>query len=408
MSGYWPSIWPAEDGGPTRTQLVAGSLDARAGHLTATFRPLVATTMLVRRDPGELYVLAHGLGDDTVAWVEKIDPITLETTQRSPDLAAGPMWPGGLAVHADGHLVTVYGRFAHRLDPIDLTVVATYELPRDRPYNSFVILERGVIATKDFAKDGEQPSQLLALDPVTLAPIAEPLDLPERSIARLSASGDVVYLVGDAHLWRAEWSVDGWALDESFSPAYLGDTGATYGWDVVISAGFGWLLDNGEGSERYAGTMHGRGQNDAPLHLVRIDLETGAVRRAEVCGRPGGLVVNPPVVDIERGVVVGYDSGNGVIAGFDVDDLSLRWRHDQNHASHLLLYEGSGELVTHDHDAKRMADQLVVLDVATGEERARVDTGSPLQSVLFPTPGAQRDLYSAGFAGISRVAFGAE
>ena len=42
---------------------------------------------------------------------------------------------------------------------------------------------------------------------------------------------------------------------------------------------------------------------------------------AEVCGRPGGLVANPPVVDEARGVVVGYDSGNGVMTGFDLDSL---------------------------------------------------------------------------------------
>jgi hypothetical protein len=51
-----------------------------------------------------------------------------------------------------------------------------------------------------------------------------------------------------------------------------------------------------------------------------------------------------------------------------------------------------------------MADQLVVLDIETGAERARVDTGSPFQSVVFLAPGFGRDLYYVAFPVLSRVA----
>jgi hypothetical protein len=50
-----------------------------------------------------------------------------------------------------------------------------------------------------------------------------------------------------------------------------------------------------------------------------------------------------------------------------------------------------------------MMDQLVVLDIATGDERLRVDTGSAVQSVLFPATGWSRDVYYCSFAGIARV-----
>jgi outer membrane protein assembly factor BamB len=136
----------------------------------------------------------------------------------------------------------------------------------------------------------------------------------------------------------------------------------------------------------------------APLHLVRVDLATCDVAMVEVCGKPGGLVANPPVVDEQRGVVVGYDTGNGVLAGFDLATLTPLWRRDQDHGSHLLLYAGTGELVTGDH-----AD-VVVLDVATGSELARADTGAGMQSVLFPAPGVERDFYICSFLTVSRVA----
>ena len=51
----------------------------------------------------------------------------------------------------------------------------------------------------------------------------------------------------------------------------------------------------------------------------------------------------------------------------------------------------------------RGVDQVVVLDITKGAEIARADTGSPVQSVLFPTPGFGRDVYLCSFAGISRV-----
>ena len=48
-------------------------------------------------------------------------------------------------------------------------------------------------------------------------------------------------------------------------------------------------------------------------------------------------------------------------------------------------------------------DQVVVLDIETGEERARVDTGSPVQSVVFLAPGFDRDLYYCAFPCVSRI-----
>jgi hypothetical protein len=69
----------------------------------------------------------------------------------------------------------------------------------------------------------------------------------------------------------------------------------------------------------------------------------------------------------------------------------------------MILYPDTGELVTHDHDSERMAEQLVVLNIETGAERGRVDTGSPIQSPVFPAAGFGRDLYSCAFPGISRI-----
>jgi hypothetical protein len=411
---YWPSRWPAEDGGPARTQAPrsGAGLDLQTGErLETRSRDVAAATMVVLREPGEAYLLRHTGGADAISWVERFDPESLETLERSPDLPGGPTWPGGMGAHANGSLYVVFGEHAHRLGS-DLRPIISRRLPRQRPYNSFVVLPDGHLATKDFggalpggAEAPREPAELLILEPDQLDIVAR-LAVPERSIARLSASGDDIYIVGDSSLFRARWDGATIALDSDFQPRYRTIDGQTYGWDAVIDGGAAWFLDNGAGSERYAGTFRGQGISTAPLHLVRVDLATGAVGLTEICGLPDGVVANPPAIDPVRRVAVGFDSGNGVLAGFSIRDdggLEPRWQRTQDHACHMIRFPDTGELVTGDHDRERMADQVVILDIETGEEKARADTGSPVQSVVFPSPGFDRDLYLCSFTTLTHV-----
>ena len=414
-AGYWASRWPGEDGGPRRTEIprTGAGLGIGAGErLAVTTREAVVATMVVLRVPGEVYLLRHTGGPAAISWVERIDPTTLDVLERSPDLPGGKTWPGGVAAHANGAIYVAFGRHVHRLTA-DLRSVVTRELPRDRPYNSFVILPDGHLALKDFGgalpmgigQTDDETCEVLVLEPEHLGTVAS-VTLPERSIARLSADGPDVYVVGTHHLWRARWDGRELTLDVDFHPRYRTVEGQTYGWDAVLTDGAAWFLDDGEGTEGFAGTFAGRGVSPAPLHLVRVDLATGAVGLTEICGLPNGIVANPPAVDVRRRIAVGYDSANGVLAAFDIgpDGVTApRWTREQHHACHPILYPDTGELVTNDHDAERMMDQVVVLDLESGEERARVDTGSPLQSVVFLAPGFDRDLYYVAFPMVGRI-----
>ena len=117
--GYWPSAWPAEDAGPLRQQVAAGAF---AGLQTAdpsvVWRDAHGATMVVRRDPGEVFLHGHSVGGESsvqTSWVERINPTTLETLSRVDELPGGSAWPGGIAAHADGSLIVVFGNHAHRL-----------------------------------------------------------------------------------------------------------------------------------------------------------------------------------------------------------------------------------------------------------------------------------------------------
>jgi len=404
--------WTTEDGGARRPQFVAGArLALRPDEsLIATSRAMLVLTMVVVAPSGQVFALCHTGGDDAVSWIEEVHPDTLETMATSDKLPGGAAWPGGVSVHDNGDLYVVFGNHAHRLSR-DLRVVAARELPRRRPYNSFVTLSDGCIVTKDFV--GSRPgnemaepfaaSQLVVLEPNRLQIVAT-LDLPEGSIARLSADGNDVYVVGTSALWRAKWDGARLSLDD-FRGEYRRFEGQGFGWDAVIADGSAWFLDNGESTHKFAGTLRGVGTATAPLHLVRVRLDTAEVSLVEICGLGGGVVANPPCVDVRSKTVIGFDSGNGVLAGFAYDETSVRktWSHEQNHGSHMLLYPDSREVVTAHHDSQRGVEQVVVRDVVTGVERARIDTGSAIQSVVFPACGTQRDFYWCSMLALTRV-----
>ena len=253
-------MWSAEDGGPTRHASDHRHWDL-TGSAVTTSRLVIAATMVVASS-NRYYLIGHSAGDGAASFVEEFDPLTLDVLRRSPDLAGGPVWPGGGAVIRSGDLVVVFGRHAHRLSP-DLEIVEVRELPRERPYNSFVELDNGYLVTKDFggARPGEdvtwtaESCELLALDPRTLATVAS-VTMPEGSVARLSAHGNDVIVVGVEHLWVWSLTEDGFV--EQMSVPYRRDGGG-YGWDAVIADGRAWFLTNGAGSERYDGSLLGKG-----------------------------------------------------------------------------------------------------------------------------------------------------
>lgn len=439
-AALWDGPWPAEDGGPRRAQQATGlrGLDVRAGErleVTAV-RDALATTMVVLRDPGEVYVLRHTLGrrpleDPVVAWVEQIDPVTLQPIRRSADLESGPFWPGGMAAHADGSLHVVTGNHCHRLSA-QLDVLVTRQLPGERPYNSFVVLTDGTLVMKDFDRDVREPARLVLLDPERLERRCEDVPLPEAAIARLSADGDDVYVVGASAVTRLRW--DGAALrpDTDWGAAYL-QPGQSYGWDPVIAGGHLWFMDNG--AHDFVTTMQGAGIAPGPVHLIRMSLtDPRDIERVEVCGAARGAVTDPPFYDAQRRIAVAYDSANGVVQAFRFDGrLTPLWRRELGHAAHMIGYPDTGELVLHDFHGPAVGrtrlgravsrratmimrnprlrslatrtsrDEVVVVDIETGEERGRAAVPSLLQSVVFPAPGFGRDLYWCSMTTIARV-----
>jgi hypothetical protein len=439
----WPSPWPAEDGGPERAQQPHGlrGLGLRDGERLrlAARRDAPGTTMVVLRDPGEVYVLRHTIGrrpltDPATAWVERVDPETLAPVACSPQLPAGPFWPGGLAAHGDGTLHVVFGTYCHRLSP-ELDLLASRRLPGERPYNSFAVLPDGSLAMKDFDRGADAPARLVVLDPRTLERRAADLVLPEAAIARLSADGEGLVVVGARTLMRIAWDGDRLRHEDRFDLPY-DRPGRSYGWDPVIAGGHVWFLDNG--AHDFATTMRGAGVAPGRVHLWRVALENPSDHECvPVCDAPRGAVTNPPLYDAARRIAVAYDSANGVVQAFRFDGaLNPLWRRELSHAAHMVLFGDTGELVLGDFHGpafgrtrlgramarrttvalrrprvQRVAttgsrEDVVVVDIESGAERGRVGVPSLLQSVVFPAPGFERDLYWCSMSTLARVTAG--
>jgi hypothetical protein len=260
---------------------------------------------------------------------------------------------------------------------------------------------------KNQVRDGSGLSYLTRLEPERLAPVGREAEIPEASIARLSKdvdnAGDAVYVVGEERMFRFRLTDDGLARDPDFAPRYrtLPPAEQSYGWDAVIADGSAWLMDNG--ANDYQVSLRGRGTATGPLHLIRVGLAEGIVESFLPFGLPGGTIVNPPLVDPSRRIAVAFDSGNERIAGFRYGggELVRLWEQPFGAANHFLLYPDSGEIVV--NDFRDGEDHVVVLDVSTGAERGRVAVQSPLQSVLFQSPGFGRDLYWCSFTTVARV-----
>ena len=424
-SGYFRSPWPAEDAGPQRLQQPWGlqGLNLQPGErLACTTRNTLLSTMTVLGDPGQVYLLTHSalrahLGLPTTACVEMIDPLTLKTLCASPRLPGGPMWPGGMAIHANGDLYVVYGRHAHRLSRA-CEVRAHFELPVDQAYNSFVILDNGLLVTKNLSN--QTLAQLTVLTPDLQRACADTL-CPEPSIARLSSQGNTVYVVGVRSVLRYHWrdDVQGLVRDDAWQHDYLAGSTQSYGWDAVIEGEHAWFMDNGR--HNYRLRMIGAGLNASPNRLIRVALHNAQDHQAwEVSGLPYGSITNPPLVDLTSNTLIAYDSANRVLRAWRCQEQLQNAQHDarphhpqrssltplweKHHfgcASHMLLFQDSGELVLNDY--RHWGEEVVVLDIASGTEKARVRSGGLTQGVVFPSVGWQRDFYWSSMGRLARI-----
>ena len=335
-------------------------------------------------------------GPEPYGWLQKLDLETMKPVAFSPDLpAGGHVWCGAIAAHANGDIYEVNGCYMHRLDP-DCQVVTERRLPVDQAHNGMLILSDGSIVTKDLRLAGQGPSTITRLTADGLEVIGEPLRLPEGSMGRiasdLTADGEFIYSPGTEHVWRIHVAGDSMKVDDKWRPRYREEPGSQgLAWDGCISSHALWLMDNGDiDSLRAIYGVHPNGRFDRPEHrlswrrpapwsgpqrLLKVSPETGNIQSIAPFGTPGGGIIAPPVCVPEHKICIAWDSINGGLAGVsDADgDLKVAWTVDARPSMQPVVFPETGELVI--NDFKPGDDQLIVVDISTGELIDRVSTG---------------------------------
>ena len=247
--------------------------------------------------------------------------------------------------------------------------------------------------------------ELLVIDPNSLT-ILDSYLLNEGSVSRLSSKGRDIYVVTMTKLVRLHWDGTSLVRDETFSATYVTEAGQEFAWDPVITKSDVWMLDNGAGSQNYTKSLLGIGDAKTSQKLIRVSLSDGSLTNYSVNDQVNSLVSNPPCIDEERQVAIGYDSAHGVVSAFAFDNSSTPlWSKQLNHAMHPILLKEEGIVMMNDYRVETGLEDIVLLDVMTGEELHRVTTESPLQSVIFGSCGFSNDLYVCSFSHVSRISF---
>lgn len=433
--GYWPSPWPVECAGNRRQKAAVGRLDAASGSATITTRSDNKWhVMTVEREPGQWYVggtMPAFSGPPPFGWVERIDPESLETLASSPELPCGDhVWCGAILAHANGSILSVNGSYLHRLDPDDLSIEVERELPANRSHNGLLSLTDGSLITKDLRLEGQGGTTITRLDPDSLEIIGEPLRLPEGSMGRIAADvsaagSDLVYVPGSEHMWRLIVEGDAMNVDERWQPRYR-SANDRFGlsWDACLSEGSCWAMDCGDiESVRRIHTTEPNGRFETPPGRAlswRLDAPWDGPQRLhrfslndpddhvsiEPFGTPGGGIIAPPVHVPEANMAIAWDSINGGLAGVSTEggNLDVAWHLDVRASMQPVVFPDSAELVINDFTADG-SDDVVVVDIATGELIDRVATGSRVANGMFLSAGGHRDVYYCSTLTLARVAW---
>lgn len=420
LPGYFPSSWPVECGGPRRQKLTRapGLAIGSSETLSSTTRDMHGwAVMFVQRGPGELFVQGGGglrpgefppLRRDegrVGGWLERVDPVTLETVARSPDLpSGGHLWCGSVVVHENGDLYTVNGRYCHRLNEA-CEVVAERELPVDGPYNGLLILSDGNLLMKNLGHTPGEPCRFSVLEPERLEPTSEPFVIDEHCMGRFSSDltdqGEFVYATSARELFRLRYESGGLVMDEGWRGSYFveGEDQAD-GWDTSIGSGSVWMMDSGR-PPMWVGPA------EAPQRAFRFSLHDPTERDViELFSAPGAFSPGPPLFDPERNILVLYDGLNSGVAAVRYDgpgQLRELWRNQFRNNVQMMLYPDTGELVLEDAPLGGVSEAVVV-DIETGRERGRASIGATATFGMFLCPGFARDFYVATLPGqIARV-----
>ena len=447
---YYPnSIWPVECGTNSRKKLITSdSLNITKNEKLKSISRHSGgwATMFIQRGCNELYLqCGAGLKEGefppvkrdhapNTGWLERVDPITLETIERSPDLkSGGHLWCGGAVAHSNGDLYMVNGRYMHRLSYSNkLAVVAEQELPNDHPYNSVLILSDGNLITKTLGHEPKQPSNFCILNSDNLEIICN-LTLNTSAMGRFSIDDEHnhIYFTTETEVKRLKYepnAIDNKLLyvDTSWEGMKYRDEndGATAAWDTCIHNNQIWMMDSGR-PPVWPGF---KPPPSLPQKAFRVNMKNPNTNN-DIIDVIGGEIFGwnpgPPLYDSHRNILVHYDTMSATVVATKWSNLEedsigkpryeIIWKKRYRNTVQMMLYR-SGELVLEDsrealgpiggNSVGKVGGtgEICVVKIETGEELGRAPMNDSATMGMFLCPGFHRDFYVGSIPGtITRV-----
>ena len=408
--------WRAEDGGPGAADRSRRRARSPTGRRRSTSRPAPRRRprWSSAASPASCSCCATRRATARSSLVEQHRPAARSSrSPQSPELAGGPVWPGGVGAHDNGSLYVVFGNHAHRLDA-SLRVLASRDAAARAcrttassccPTATSSPRTSAVRARASRAPPSErEPCELRRARTRASSRSSTALELPEPSIARLSADGDDVYVVGDTSLLRVRWDGHALALDDAFTARYRTPRRP----DLRVG-----LRDRRRRGVVPRQRRRQRAvQRDAPRPR-RLD-RAAAPRAGRPRDRRGddGRDLRP--ARRPRRQPAGRrraPARRRRLRQRQRRDRRVRprrastprWRRDQDHASHLLLFARHGR--ARHRRPTRGRRRRSTSRPATSSPAST--PGARCSRCCSPTPGFDRDVYVCSFLTISRVAVSA-
>jgi len=352
--------------------------------------------------------------DISIGWVEEVDPITLETIRQSPDLkTGGHNWCGGAAVLADGTLITGFGNRIHKLTQ-DLELIAELELPVDHAHNGISLLSDGMMITRNLEHDHSKKSVFTVFDPSTMQ-VVKRVEFVGASIGRfcvdLTPEGEFVYATTPTHIHRLIYKDQNLILDENWNASYdLPGEDQSFAWCNTVGDDSIWFMDMGD-TPPLETIMHAYPVGTKPLAFSKPCSAPVRVHRVSTTDSSSTDVLTPfdlpngghnasPLYVQDKKILLTFDTNNRKTGAWRFNgpgDFEELWVHDIGNSNQVFYYPDTGEVVLDDVLEDNNVD-TVLIDIETGEEKGRVNTGARTAAGMAFYPGLGRDLYSTSGA----------
>lgn len=423
-ASLYDTVWPVDMANLNRTNAVVGAglprraacEDVRVDTVEMPF-PSFAYT----RDLDEVFVLG-GLSSLLSEFDAKIDglppgravrephltkyvPQTGETTQL--DLTRGRGFPyiGGALMHENGYVYVVSQAYVYKIDPATMTIVEGAELPlAPAPgddftiYNGLSASRTGVLLTKFFTANTDA-STFMAIDPDSLeitARVDHPGASPRLTVDVLESGEEHLYHLNQQTTYRFRIGEDELTFDEDwvarFDPYQTGLDENKEPTSPVIAQGRVHYTTN----TTFTATEPMRiFWQDAEASYAESDPPLTGPEMLEGVEEAGWNFFHLSIDD-PTGTIVGMDQNTGTIAAMRVRDdggLEHLWQKPLAVSARPAIVSDRQQVYATDLVDGR--NELVVLDLSTGDELCRVATPARRATISTIIVSAADEVYFA-------------